>query len=77
MEVFEIVNQLADLSENQVAALCEVFENVDDSTRKVFAKSYLGLFFDAACKAFGFDENTTWNELFEVHHMVNEAEGDF
>lgn len=77
MEFMEIVDKLADLSEKQTNELQKVFEGADDEMKMVLAKSYLGLFFDATCKLFGFDENTTWNELFETHHMVNEIEGDF
>lgn len=73
----EIVNKLSDLSEKQTKEVLEVFQGADDELKETLGKSYLGLFFDSTCKAFGFDENTTWNELFEVHHMVNEAEGDF
>lgn len=76
-KLFELLNTLGELSEKQTSELKKAVDGFTQEEVKMMVKSYMGLFMDSICKAFEFNENETWKQLFEAHANVNESEGDF
>lgn len=68
---------LSNISGRHVTEVKEYLDDVDNETREILAKSFMGLFMDSMCDAFGLDENGTWSELAEVHGVINAVDGDF
>ena len=74
---FELFSKVASISEEMTDKMAEALKNSDSATTEVMVKSFIGLTVDALCDEFNFNENETWEQMYNAHKYVNATEGDF
>ena len=67
---------LTNICDRHITEIKEYLDDVDNDTRELLVKSFMGLFMDSMCDAFELDENGTWAELAYVHGIINAELGD-
>lgn len=74
---FTLFTEMVNISEETTKKVAEALKDSNATITEGMVKSFIGLMIDTLCDEFNFNENETWEQLYEAHKFVNETEGDF